>query len=296
MEDERARLIMPLHPKRQDGVSFFMASGLGGHALSAQVLTSRVPEPWIGRGLLYPSFVAEEPSYRTFEGMAERLIVEIFRSQAEGPYLFVGYSMGGLLCVELARQVIRHGHRAGIVLVDVKLFQHAPLKPFFTRWPRKAYWMARDAWTRFTQRRSKRNARMAAQRRLSHEGGMQSDLPPPFARAIADGRAALDAYQLTPVDAPTVLIRCSELAWWDALRNWPADYGWSRYTDHRAVLVSPGDHLGMIQGPNLVPIGAAMGQALSIVHAAALEYPVSQRGVDIQPSSRRSAHEERSEG
>lgn len=277
MQETGSRLIVPLHPKRHDGVPFFMVSGLGGHALSSQLLTSGVPEPWVGRGLQYPSFLPEEPEYRTFEAMAERLIHEVMASQQQGPYILVGYSMGGLLCVELAREVLRRGHRTAIVLIDVKLFEHAPFKPLPVRVASKIGWLLRDTWAKASGSTSKRDGRIATQRRLSHTPEQAGELPAPFARAIAEGRAALDSYKLRPVGVPSVLIRCSELARWDALRTWPHDYGWGAYTDNRGVLVSPGDHLGMIQGPNLLRIGAAMGEALSIVYEATQDLPITRR-------------------
>jgi len=248
--------------------------------LSAQVLTAHVPEPWRGFGLLYPSFLEDEPRRTTFEAMAERMVDDIRKHQASGPYLLMGYSMGGFMCVELARRLKQLGHRAGIVLIDVKLFQHAPLLPFHKRLPKKAYWVLRQRIERWTKR-SKDAQFLAAKRQISNLGD-QTKAPhksPAFQRAIEDGRAAMKAYSLTEVDVPLALIRCEEMAWWDALHQWPDDYGWGKYARVVGVFTSPGDHLGMVRGPQLVHVGRAMGKALAMVRDAADQLPPSVRTV-----------------
>jgi thioesterase domain-containing protein len=256
--------VLPLHQSRPQDCPFFVVPGLGAHLLSTQVLAARVPEPWCGFGVSYPSFLLSESPDRTFAAMAGRMVDSIRRVRPEGPYRLVGYSMGGLLAVEMARHLLEAGAEVGLVLVDVKLFEHAPLKPVYERLPLKAYWMTRD-WVSRHGKDGKAAERTAMQRRISHVPDATQGLPESFAKAIREGRSALDAYRLESVNASSVVIRCSELAWWDSLRNWPSDYGWGRYTDVLAVLTSPGDHLTMTRGPNLEHIGYAIGKSLDIL-------------------------------
>jgi thioesterase domain-containing protein len=278
-EDPQKRpLVVPLDAQKTDGIPFFMVPGLGGHVMSAQVLTRHVPEPWRGFGILYPAFSDSEPRLTSFAAMAERLVPDILEHQANGPFLFMGYSMGGFVCVELARALRARGHRAGIVMVDVKLVWHAPLLPVFKRLPLKAYWMLREQAVKVFDR-SKTRARELEKRRLSRveEQGIAGGGNPSFRRAVVDGRTALAAYELTPFNVPIALIRCAEMAWWDSLRQWPHDYGWSQYTRVLDVSTSPGDHLQMISGPRLQPLGEAMARALGLVSDAVQALPPSIR-------------------
>jgi thioesterase domain-containing protein len=61
----------------------------------------------------------DRPQLRTIEAMAERLIRNIRSVQAEGPYRIAGYSFGGVLAYEAARQLSAAGHVVGFLgLID----------------------------------------------------------------------------------------------------------------------------------------------------------------------------------
>lgn len=57
--------------------------------------------------------------HKTIQEMADAYIQEIKSIQPEGPYHLLGYSSGGLLCIEMAHQLKHHGDAIGsLILID----------------------------------------------------------------------------------------------------------------------------------------------------------------------------------
>ena len=68
------------------------------------------------------------PPARTVEAMAVVYLEELRGVQPEGPYYLGGWSLGGLIAMEMARQLQTGGHKiAALVLVDAYLLARSPL-------------------------------------------------------------------------------------------------------------------------------------------------------------------------
>lgn len=257
-------LAVPLDKNRSNGQPFFMVSGLGGHVITFQIIAKALTEKWLPYGLIYPGFNEDEPSYRTIDAIARRMLVDIRSIQPNGPYYLVGYSMGGFVCLEMAKQLREHGETASVTMIDVKIFKHAPYKPLPKRLPTQLYWKIKD-WVQLSLGKNKQHAQKIRERLLSTGGEIPGDLNVSLQRVIRDGKQALDQYQLEKSDVPAVLIRCRDLIWYDAIREWLDDYGWSRYTDLKAVFISPGDHMNIIKYPNISSFGQNLEAALDLL-------------------------------
>jgi len=254
-------LAVPLKKDSQAGEIYFTISGLGGHVITFQIIARSVSQKWRGFGLLYPGFGKtdneQEPTVQSF---AKKMLKEVEAIQPEGPYLFVGYSMGGNICLEMARLLKQRGKGAGVVLVDVKIYEHSRLKQPLKRLPVQLYWKSRDIMARITglKRRATRKRREAL---LFQGDNPQKHMPESFDRVIRDGQIAYASYKLQPCDVPAVLIRCKDLIWYDDIRYWEEDYGWHRYVKLVDVIYSPGDHLEMMRPPNTQAFAERIEQA-----------------------------------
>ena len=85
-------------------------------------------------------FSAEQPFYAlqsssegraSIEAMASHYLTSVRSVQAQGPYLLGGWSMGGVVAFEMARQLQSYGEQAEVFLIDsvapdVKLKEQAP--------------------------------------------------------------------------------------------------------------------------------------------------------------------------
>lgn len=105
------------------GTNFFCVHGMGGHVLVFAELARRLADE--------VSFYAFESANRyvddeqpSIAAMAERYLREARRVQPHGPYHLGGYSMGGLVALEMAHRLHAAGEPAGTVaLLDTDLVQ-----------------------------------------------------------------------------------------------------------------------------------------------------------------------------
>jgi phthiocerol/phenolphthiocerol synthesis type-I polyketide synthase E len=109
-------VLVPLRPagtKRP----FFVVHGAGGHVLNLQGFARSVP---IGRpvwGIQAHGNEGIEPPDSTIEQMAHRYLEAVRRVQRAGPYLIGGYSGGGIIALEMARQAAEVGDHVDLVVL-----------------------------------------------------------------------------------------------------------------------------------------------------------------------------------
>lgn len=273
VEKEKARLIVPLQKEAADATPYYIIPGLGGHVISFQLISKMLSDKWFGNGVLYPGFLNDdsEPPTPTIEAIAERMVKDLVLSGAREPILLVGYSMGGFICLEVARVLKAKGFCVGIVFADVKIFNHAPHKPRYKTLPVKLFWMAREYLVHLLGHNKAKERRKIEQRRIIQGQASKKALPLAFDKVIKESRAAMDKYELSRCEVPSVLIRCERLEWYDTLREWPADYGWGLYTNLETVLYTKGDHLGMLKGPNVKSFVTTLEDALSELREACIK-------------------------
>jgi len=66
-------------------------------------------------GMQAPGLDGVEQPLNRIEAMAEYYLQEIRRLQPSGPYFFVGYSLGGLVVLEIARRLLDGGEKIGVL-------------------------------------------------------------------------------------------------------------------------------------------------------------------------------------
>jgi len=257
-------LIVPLQKGLSGETPYFMVSGLGGHVITFQIISKLVDNSLEGYGILYPSFFQESQDNQSIEAIAEKMLIDVKKTQPNGPYLFVGYSMGGLVCLEMARQLTDKGEKASIVMVDVKIHEHSKLKNIFRRLPVQIFWKTREIIDKIIGTNARKN--LKHRQSILTKGGHQSDVfPESFDRVIKDGWKAVRSYEIRSCEVPCVLIRCKDLIWYDDIREWLSDYGWNKYVDLKGVLFSPGNHLTMLKVPNTKPFAEELEKSLKML-------------------------------
>jgi acyl transferase domain-containing protein/thioesterase domain-containing protein len=113
------RLPSVLVPLRPAGTKrpFFVVHGAGGHVLNLQNFARSVP---IGRpvwGLQAHGNEGVELPDSTIEQMAHRYLGAVRHVARSGPYLIGGYSGGGIIALEMARQAVAAGDRVDLVVL-----------------------------------------------------------------------------------------------------------------------------------------------------------------------------------
>lgn len=197
------------------------------------------------------------PEIQSVEASAKEYVAAILRHQAQGPYYLAGYSYGGVLVYEIARQLRAAGEQvAFLALFDtqnpacsgraytwrerLQVFRqaHAHLSPR-QQWLRLLNRVRQGVITHVKVRLEKVCAQLA-----------RHSQPHSWLRALQVREAhsrAMDAYCPRTLDVPLVLFKASTV---DDKYATPEDYGWTGLPAALEIATVPGSHLDMFTGAN----------------------------------------------
>ncbi len=96
---------------------FFCIHGLGGEVLCFRELARHLGPDQPFYGLQPQGLDGKHPFHTRVEDMATHYIQEIQTLQPNGPYFLGGYSFGGVVAFEMARQLREQGEQVGILVV-----------------------------------------------------------------------------------------------------------------------------------------------------------------------------------
>ncbi len=107
-------LLVPIQPQGNRPV-FFCVHGLGGAVLRFQELARHMAPDRPFYGIQPQGINGDAPVLDDVKQMAARYIRELRKFQPEGPYYIGGYSFGGLVAFEMARQLQKDGAEIGLL-------------------------------------------------------------------------------------------------------------------------------------------------------------------------------------
>jgi thioesterase domain-containing protein len=238
---------------------FFIVHGAGGNVLYLWSLVRALPEGRPVYGFQANGVDGQDPPDATIEAMAERYVTAL-RAFKPGPYLLGGYSGGGIIALEMVRQLQALGEQVRTVV----LFDSIPAQYGFPTAARQTRYVVKNLMTagpkpvlpyldelaRSTFRKFVPSPadREAARQEQAKEMGYTDvsefgfvDLEEYFATVV-------QRYQMPQYQADVVLMKADEV--------WPIhphDYYWSRYlTGHLDVVTVPGNHNTMFATDNAI--------------------------------------------
>jgi len=106
--------LVPIQPEG-DRAPFFCIHGLGGTVLRFNALARHMGTDRPFYGVQAQGLEGDRAFHATVEEMAAFYIKEIRAVQPEGPYNIGGYSLGGLIAFEMARQLQADGQEVGVL-------------------------------------------------------------------------------------------------------------------------------------------------------------------------------------
>ena len=120
--------LVPIHGG--EGQPCFFIHPAGGNVLCYAELARQLATPFYG--LQAPGLTGEQSPMTDITAMAELYITEIRQVQAEGPYILGGWSSGGMLAFEIARQLEAQGQGISqVILLDSPSpLQNCPVDEF----------------------------------------------------------------------------------------------------------------------------------------------------------------------
>jgi acyl transferase domain-containing protein/thioesterase domain-containing protein/acyl carrier protein len=254
---------------------FFLVAGMFGNVLNLRHLAQLLGADRPFYGLQARGLYGDAPPHTTFPAAAADYIAEMRVVQPHGPYLVGGFSGGGLIAWEIARQLEAAGETVSIVvLLDTPI----PMRPTLTRADKALIKLAE------LRARGPRYLLDWARARWAWEREKRSHTAPPatdaqFDNAAIEGafRAALPIYAMPPRAGATVLFRPPLDRHWQVTGGkWVSaakefvfpDNDLTRFAPDLQVIEVPGDHDSMVLEPNVRVMAARLKSIL-----AALETP-----------------------
>jgi thioesterase domain-containing protein len=236
---------------------------------------------------------------RRVKDMASYYVAQATCVQPKGPYNICGWSTGGFIAVEMARQFLARGAEVGFLgLIDSGLFpeRQSPDKP-------RDEVLAKRCWIVFygtvlryddptLQRDDHEFWRLNDEERLGYvcydlrvrsrselwRRASIEDLRRYFSFFVSQWRALRVDYRPRPYIGSAVYFQASETEFGTSPALW-ADV----VRGGLRTIVVPGDHVSMLKEPDVRTLGMRVREALG---AAGVEKPVASRGPTTPPSER----------
>jgi acetoacetyl-CoA synthetase len=121
LEDPAPPKVPPLLRMKSgdEGPPIFIAHGLGDTVLDLSGLVGKVASRRSIYGMQARGIDGLDEPFTSIEDMAQFHLAAIRRLQAHGPYFLIGYSLGGLVTLEIAQRLLAGGEKIALLtLVD----------------------------------------------------------------------------------------------------------------------------------------------------------------------------------
>ena len=235
----------------------------GGSVLHYEALARHLGGDWPVYGLQPPAFSGIAGFHRTIEEMAVAYADVVQEAYPAGPYLLCGYSFGGLVALEVARELRRRGGQIALLAVfdtglpggeqvEHRVERHRRALTEL-RWSARVGYLARKAWGNVRHAAYEVRDRVRRVRRTlpCHWYRLRrKPLPVKYQNAWYRETAyrALARYRLRDYEGTVTLFRQLEPTW--ASTTQP-DLGWLRILDEERlrILEVPGQHDELLAEP-----------------------------------------------
>jgi amino acid adenylation domain-containing protein len=248
----------------------FLVHGVGGNIVTFYGLSARLDPDQPVYGIQAQSLVGDESALLRMEDMAAYYLRDLRKVQPRGPYHLVGYSFGGQMALEMARQLRAAGEQVGLLgMIDSRTMKHSDainrITPVQTRINRRVVRFRGNTGELPPLRRIgyvlaklyTRSIRLlciaACEMRLKRV--------PPFLRSTWDiNHVASMNYVERPSEGSLVLFLPSV----QPAPRGPRDLGWSEiFGDRIEIHELPGDHDLIFLEPNIDLLASSLSDALA---------------------------------
>jgi len=208
----------------------FIAHGLGGSVMDFFQVVKHIQTPHAIHGMQAKGIDGVDEPLDRVEDMAEFHLNAIKEVQPDGPYALMGYSLGGLVALEMAQQLSRNGEKVALLAM-------------LDAYPHMRY-LSLGQRVRLALRQAKRGFRSLGN--LGGSGPYQPpvgvSLTPAMQRVRASAYLALTRYRPGFYRGEIKFVRA------EISSGFPADAAavWAPLVKDIEVTTVPGDHLGMI--------------------------------------------------
>src|SRR5579863_1007513 len=249
--EQPAELRVPTLVRLKDGLAeppLFITHGLGGSVIDFFQVVKHIQTPHSIQGMQAKGIDGAEEPFDRIEEMAQFYLDAIRQVQPHGPYLLAGYSLGGLVTLEMAQRLISNGEKVALLAMldsypDIRYLSLA----------QRAQLVARLATQRATTAMKlpvgealslivRPSRRRATAPKVSYQPPVDVSLSPAMQRARECAYLALTRYKPRFYPGKIKFVRA------EIPTDFPADPAavWAKLADQFEVEAVPGDHLGIM--------------------------------------------------
>ena len=212
---------------------FFCVHGVGGNVVGFHELARRMKPDYPFYGLQSQGLDGKRPLHTRIEDMSARYLEEIRTVQARGPYYLGGFSFGGVVAYEMARQLLAQGEDVGlVVLLDTYATNPKPVK--FTD-------LLRDP-SQVNLGQLPMELRKKVRRTI-----LAWRLPEVLKKVMRTNARAVEQYRLQPYSGKAVLLRAG-----DSWRVSEDPYGkWAQLIGNLETIEIGGAHMDILREPQV---------------------------------------------
>lgn len=258
IETRYTHLVQMHAGKRRHATPLFICAGMFGNILNLRHLAVQIGQDRPVYGLQARGLYGDQLPHETFEEMARDYLAEVRQVQPHGPYLFAGFSGGGIVAYEMAQQLVVAGETvAKVVLLDTPYPNEVKLS-VGDRVTMKLEDLRRDK-AGFVVQWLRKKILWELQRRA---GAEEDPKPEQFHNNAVEAafRRAVSRYRGRDYGGPVLLLRPRlQIAY--SLRDerklnadrclLKPDNGWQPFVEQLTVMEVPGDHDSMVLEPNV---------------------------------------------
>jgi len=246
----------------------YLVHGAGLNLLLYTTIVARLDPDQPVFGLQAKGLDGVDEPLDTIEGIAAYYNSEILKVDNSGSYALAGFSMGGQLAYEMARQLVEAGKKVSFLGVFDTVSENASdmhipfIKRHYFRADRlfhQIYWIVSTflkmpgnkksdfvsaKWRSIKQKITKDDYK------LKPEGvsvGKQSELPKYLHKVHQANYIALEKYILPPYPGKLTLFRALDQKFY--IKD-PIKYGWDEFVKEMVILDIPGEHSTIFAPPN----------------------------------------------
>ncbi len=240
----------------------FCIHPIGGNILEYYTLANYLDREHPIYGLQSQGLDGQKPPLRRVEDMATHYIQEIRTVQPYGPYFLIGYSFGGLVAFEMARQLEAAGEKTELLgLLDCSAPNLPNLRPSLIKslgihvcnlWQLNPKERSNYIMGRVTYRLSNDTERDFLTKSLYNP----EDLTPALLNVLDANLQAADDYVAHTYSGKITLFRCQVQ---DLEYHFYPEFGWSDLVDgNLTVYPVPGPHFRMMKEPRVKGLAAKL--------------------------------------
>ncbi len=246
----------------------FVLPGLGGHVLAFRPLARALGPEQPCFGLQDPALEGRQAPCASVEEMAGHFLELVGTVDPRGPHRLLGYSLGGLVALEMGRQLQRLGTPPAFVgLLDTPAPGYPPKLPLLRRLrvhlSNAVGLSPRERRAYLVQRFENVRRRVRGERREGYEREIWDVLTPRMKEVLAAHRRAGERYHVVPYPGSIALFRASQDPDWPATSFEDPRMGWGGYVEGGIdVRYVPGAHLEVLGEDHVDQLAAELEAAL----------------------------------